>query len=181
MYFMIYNLFLGVIIVIQYETHDKILLAGELLVEAAKTYRSGEKNVDFAKSILLAGAVIGIISPCLEENKIEFTQLWRAKIFTKISTLKEKKSNPASSNEQKQKIKEALRFYRLVYNALKHTGHGNTPPSADLYFKANLKEEALYLINTAIDDYNKLPISQTKINTQLPDDLLDLLASHLLP
>lgn len=32
------------------ETHDKILLAGELLVDAAKTYRSAKKTLTSQKA-----------------------------------------------------------------------------------------------------------------------------------
>ncbi|SFN28404.1 hypothetical protein SAMN05660284_01072 [Formivibrio citricus] len=158
------------------ETHDKILLAGELLVDAAKTYRAGETNIDFAKSILLAGAVIGIVAPWLEElgGKPSQTQL-----AGMAANLKGVPLTNLPLNEQQKEIGKSIAFYRLTYNSLKHAGRGEkTKPSDDRFFEANLKEEAYYLIGNAIDDYNKLPLSRQTINTKLSDDLLTLLQSH---
>lgn len=157
------------------ETHDKILLAGELLVDAAKNYRSGKTNVDFAKSILMAGAVIGIVAPWLEELCIKSSQVQLAEIAAKLKGVS---LNNLTPKDQKKEIGKSIAFYRLTYNSLKHVGNGNKlKASDDLSFEADLKEEAYYLISSAIDDYNKLPLPQHTINTQLSDDLLTLLQS----
>lgn len=158
------------------ETHDKILLAGELLVDASKTYRAGEKNVDFAKSILLAGAVIGIISPWLEELGKKSSQVHLAEIALKIKGIDLSNTSPKRCEE---KIGKSISFYRLAYNSLKHAGRDKkVKPSDDLQFDANLKEEAYCLIACAIDDYKKIPLPQQTINTRLSEDLLTLLQSH---
>lgn len=165
------------------ETHDKVLLAGGLLVDAAKTYHAGETNVDFAKSILLAGAVIGIIAPWLKELGEKSSQVQLAETAVKTAVERMKLEGVDLTNlslkDQQKKIGNPISFYRLTYNSLKHAGKGKTiKASDDLHFEANLKEEAYYLIGSAIDDYNKLPLSQQTINTQLSEDLLTLLQSH---
>ncbi len=157
------------------ETHDKILLAGELLVDAAKNYHSGETNVDFAKSILMAGAVIGIVAPWLKELSIKSSHVQLAEIAAKRKFAGQ---NDPTPQDQKKEIGKSIEFYRLAYNSLKHAGNGSKlKASDDLSFEADLQEEACYLIGSAIDDYNKLPLSRQTINTKLSDDLLTLLQS----
>lgn len=161
------------------ETHNKILLAGELLVDAAKNYRSGVENIDFAKSILLAGAVIGIVAPCLEDIGVKSTHRRLAELSAQLKGID---LNPLPPQQRKKEIGKSIAFYRLSYNSLKHAGKGSEiKASDDLLFKANLKEEAYDLINAAIDDYNKLTLSQRTINNELSDDLLTLLQSHWAP
>lgn len=132
------------------EKHHKALLAGELLVEAAKTYRAGDTNVDFAKSILLAGAVIGIIAPWLEELGGKSSQTQWAELAIKLKGIA---LTDLPLEEQDKEKGKAMAFYRLAYNSLKHAGKGEKiKPSSDLYFEANLKEEAYCLISCAIND-----------------------------
>lgn len=97
------------------ETHDKILLAGELLVDAAKTYHSGVENVDFAKSILLAGAVIGIVTPWLKEIGVKSTHLELAELSAK---LKGTDLNTLPPQQRKKEIGKSIAFYRLIYNSI---------------------------------------------------------------
>ncbi len=155
--------------------HDKILLAGELLVDAAKIYRFAKTDTDYAKSILISGAVIGIAAPWLEELNIKPSHLQSAEIISKIKGMNlAEMPGKARSKE----LGKSINFYRLTYNSLKHAGNGKkVKASDDLIFKADLKEEAYYLIGSAIDDYNKLPLSRETINTQLSDELLTLLQS----
>lgn len=161
------------------ETHNKILLAGELLVDAAKIYRSGRKNVDFAKSILLAGAVIGIVAPLLEERGTKSSQAQFAEWFIQVRRL-----NLSEKNEKKE-ISNSIRFDRFIYNSLKHSGSKHLgsyeegiKPSDDLLFEADLKREACRLIESAIADYNHLDLSREIVNMKLSDDLLTLLQSR---
>jgi hypothetical protein len=158
------------------EQHNKILLAGELLLDAAKIYKSGVNNVDFAKCILLAGAVIGILTPWLEELGEKPSQIQMAETAAQIKGIDLTK---ITSKKRKEEIGNSIRFYRLIYNSLKHAGQAHAKiASDDLSFEADLKQEASYLMNSAIDDYNKIPFSQNEINTKLPDELLTLLQSN---
>lgn len=157
------------------ETHDKILLAGELLVDAAKTYRSAKTNTDFAKSILISGAVIGIVAPWLDELGIKSSRVQFAEIVAELNGIN---LTALSEKSKRKEIGKSVTFYNLAYNSLKHSGKGEKiKASDDLIFEANLKEEAYYLIGNAIDDYNKLPRSRQTTNTQLSDELLTLLQS----
>lgn len=51
--------------------HNKLLLAGEMLLEAAKECRAAKNDIDFVKSILLAGAVSMVVTPILQEFGID--------------------------------------------------------------------------------------------------------------
>ncbi len=119
---------------------------------------------------------MGIIAPWLEELGEKPSQVQLAEMAVKLKGVALTNLLP---KEQKKEIGKSIAFYRLTYNSLKHAGIGEKiKPSDDLHFEANLKEEAYYLIGSAIDDYNKLPLSQKTINTQLSEDLLTLLQSH---
>ncbi|WP_299263711.1 hypothetical protein [uncultured Psychrosphaera sp.] len=151
--------------------HDKIPLAGEMLVQAVKSYEHALKDIDYVTSILLAGAVIGIIAPLLEELDIKSSQVALAELSVKSS----------NSTSLDKKVGRAIGFYRFTYNALKHAGHGkNIPASKDLVIHADLKDEAEFLIRHAVQDYNKIPepyITLEYINNNMPHELLDVLQS----
>lgn len=162
------------------KTHDKILLAGELLLDSAKTYRSAKSDVEFAKCILLAGAVIGIIGPWLTENGTDSTRIQSSKLKAKVvARIQNIDFESLDEKIQKEKVGRYVKFHHLVYNSLKHSGNRNSELKAsdDLVFQADLKEEAYCIIGDAILDYNRLPLSQERVNTGLSGDLLTLLQS----
>jgi hypothetical protein len=153
------------------KTHNKIILAGELLVEAANECRAAKNDVGFAKSILLAGAVSLIITPWLEEIGIESMHVYLARRAVELSGKK------LSAKELEQEIGKGIGYFRLVYNSLKHSGRKGVKPSDDLTFEADLKEEAYLLIDAVIFDYKRLPLALGVINTMLTSELLTLLQS----
>lgn len=157
------------------EIHNKIQLAGGLLVEAVRTYRSGAGNIDFAKSILLAGAVIGVVAPCLEEQDEKSSHIQLAEVAAKCKGIDLIHLTP---KEKREEFGRSIVFYRLAYNSLKHAGGRRKKASDDLFFEADLKKEAYFLIGSAIDDYNKIALPQGVINADLSNELLDLLQSH---
>jgi hypothetical protein len=153
--------------------HNKLQLAGDLLTEAAKDCRNATCDRDYAKSILLSGAVVGIVAPLLEELGIEPFQLSLAKGAIAFNG----HDLPSlSQKEQKGLIGQGLTYYRLAYNALKHAGGGTKKikPSEDLEFERNLGEEAYHLVDCAIIDYNKIP--EQYFPLQVSDELRKLLA-----
>lgn len=157
------------------ETHNKLYLAGDLLVEAASIYKLGNSNIEFAKSILLAGAVIGIVSPYLEEQKIKSSHVELSELSAQLRKIDLSQLNEC---ERRKEMGRSINFYRMTYNSLKHTGKKDkVKPSQDLILEANLKEEASYLIEHAISDFKKIPFTQSQINNILPDKLLTLLQS----
>ncbi len=50
------------------KTHNKIVIASQLFERAHEIFESAESEADFASSLLLAGAVVGIIAPFLAEQ-----------------------------------------------------------------------------------------------------------------
>jgi len=48
--------------------YHKLQLASEMFAEAHRQYSEAEREVDYVNSILLSGAVIGIIGPLLKEQ-----------------------------------------------------------------------------------------------------------------
>lgn len=154
--------------------HNKIPLAGEMLVQAVNSYSHAPRDIDYVTSILLAGAVIGIIAPLLKELDIKSSQVALAELSVKLN-------NSPSSPDHGKKIGRAIGFYRCTYNSLKHAGQGqDNPASKDLVINADLKDEAEFLIRHAVQDYNKIPepyITQEYINNEMPHELLDILQS----
>ena len=156
--------------------HNKRVIAGDFLVEAVEAYKTAVSDADYAKCILLAGATIGIISPLLEELGIKPQQVELAERAAGLSGIDLTTLTP---NDRNVHIAKGLRFYRFVSNALKHTGNERyqIKASADLTFEADLKDEAQYLISTAIDDLNKLGLPVEILNTPHADKLLHVLHS----
>jgi hypothetical protein len=157
-----------------YKEHDKLELAGQLLLEAARECRAASSDVEFAKSLLLAGAVENILTPYLEElsasgSRPEYTPR-QHELAMHMQIIAGK---PTSDD-----IGAALKFLRDPYNHLKHAGKvrgkDQRPPSQDLKFFADLRHEADWMIALAIEDFNKLPLNPH----ELSDELLDLLQSY---
>jgi len=161
-----------------YKEHDKLKLAGELLIEAARECRSATTDVGFAKALLLAGAVENILTPYLQElsdsgNKPEYTprQIEMAKHMQHFA-------DAGAGRPPSDDIAGALAYLRNPYNHLKHAGKDRGKdqrlPSADLTFFADLRNEADWMVAMAIEDYNKLPLK----SETLPGELLDVLQSY---
>ena len=49
-------------------THNKIVLAATMFTEAHARYVEAAGNIDYVTSILLSGAVMGIVSPLFKEQ-----------------------------------------------------------------------------------------------------------------
>jgi len=49
-------------------THNKIVRAGTMLTEAHARYVEAAGDIDYVTSILLSGAVMGIVSPLFKEQ-----------------------------------------------------------------------------------------------------------------
>jgi hypothetical protein len=148
--------------------HNKLLLASELLVESANTYRTASSDVDFAKSILIAGAVTGIIEPLLKESGTEPAQTQLAKLAVEIDN---SKLADLAEREQLLEIGKFLRLSKFAYNTK------DIKAVDDLIFEANLKEEAFWVIDYAISDFRQIFIPQSVINTQLSVEFLKLVQS----
>ncbi|KQV78485.1 hypothetical protein ASD15_21985 [Massilia sp. Root351] len=136
--------------------YNKLQLAGELLVAAAEDCRNAACDQDYAKSILVAGAVTGIVEPLLKELGIVPHHIGLARGAVEFKEL----DGPLFSPEERaQLIRQGRTYYQLAYSALKHAGFPgkNIKASENLEFETNLKEEAYYLVDSAINDYIKIP------------------------
>lgn len=67
-------------------------------------------------------------------------------------------------------------MFRQVYGALKHAGNNKRKISAsnDLYFEADLKKEAAYMLDAAKDDFRNIEVS-SEIRSKLSESFLALL------
>jgi hypothetical protein len=90
-------------------TLNKVRLASEMFVEAHTRYATASRDIDYISSILLSGAVIGIIGPLLKEQGGRTTHELLARFANAIS---EPGDDPARDG-----------MFRAVYNSLKHAGN----------------------------------------------------------
>ncbi|MBA5689146.1 hypothetical protein [Rugamonas apoptosis] len=160
-----------------YKRHDKLELAGQLLLEAARECRSATSDVGYAKSLLLAGAVENILTPYLDElsaagSKPEYTPRQ-----VEMARHMENFAGAFAGEPPSGDIAAALKFLRNPYNHLKHAGkdRGNDKslPSEDLMFYADLRNEADWMVAMAIEDYSRLPLNPENLS----GELLELLQS----
>jgi hypothetical protein len=90
-------------------TLNKIQVASEMFVEAHTRYATAGRNIDYITSIMLSGAVVGIIGPLLKDQGSRTTHELLARIANVIS---EPGDDPANDG-----------MFRAVYNSLKHAGN----------------------------------------------------------
>jgi hypothetical protein len=142
--------------------YSKIVLASQMFEKAHSEYMSAKTDMDYVNSILLSGAVVGIISPLMEEQGGYCTH----RFLTKIG-------NSRSAD------KKHIGMYRQIYNSLKHTGNSNDKllPSSDLIFDADLKYEASKMIYCAKSDFNDVLIPKEQL-VLLSEDFKSLLSSE---
>lgn len=98
---------------------NKIDLCVDMLLSSARALKSG-KQIDFATSILLAGAVNEILEPLLEELGIRRN---RGEFALRVARIASKNSNGNPSHEKIRK--SAFSSSKSIYNALKHAGDKN--------------------------------------------------------
>jgi hypothetical protein len=129
--------------------YSKILLASQMFEKAHSEFVNAESDMDFINSILLSGAVVGMISPLMEEQGGCSTH----RFLTRIGN--------ARSSEKKH-----IGMYRHIYNSLKHSGDSRNKvlASEDLSFEADLKYEAGKMLYCAKSDFNDVLIPNEQIN-----------------
>ncbi|MBK0114496.1 MULTISPECIES: hypothetical protein [unclassified Delftia] len=156
------------------KTYNKLVLGSEILVDASETYKNANCDAHFARAILLAGAVLEIIRPLLEELKIDTPMDELADLAHMVEH-----GIPAANKDDRNIY---LRFYKATYNSLKHAGkdYGRNQKKAsdDLEIEADLQEEARELIDFAIRSFKRLPLSLDLVAFQLSDKFLDIVHSH---
>lgn len=148
---------------------DKIELAGQFIVEAAKEYKAATSDIGYAKSILLSGAALNLVSPWLRELKKGTLHGELAQFAAGLDEV--------GDNERLKAIGAGVNFYRDVYNSLKHSGGNGRKLADDRFLEADLKEEACHLIDCAIIDYNRLICEEGFSDTKKTPELSLLLGS----
>ena len=158
-------------------THDKIQLAGEMLLTAAQDYKNAKVDMDYVKCILLAGAVINVAYPLVEQFGGKTKAMESAELATRIMEIRQ--GSKFGKQRRREQLSRFLAHDNYVYNSLKHAGDRKRTllPSDDIQFDADLKVEAEHKILQARDEFVRLPLSQGAIN-KFSDELRDLLASN---
>jgi hypothetical protein len=156
--------------------HNKLHLASQLLLCAAREFEAATTDADYVKCILLAGAVVNICYPIVEETGGKSRQRSRAELATKLTEVRNGES--LTTKDWDAQVKRFIGFDTFVYNTLKHAGDTRKKVAAidDIFFEADLKDEAQELILTAIDDFTAVPHSQGAIVSFAPE-LLTLVNS----
>ncbi len=145
--------------------YNKIVIAADMFVEAHKRFISAKSDIDFIVAIVMAGSVLGIISPLLKEQGGRTTH----QILAEISNLIVK--------EEDADFHEGI--FREIYNSFKHTGSmkKGLKPSEDTEVEAELKKEAAYMLDAARDDFREVKIIHDS-TVVLPDEFLNLIESE---
>ena len=102
--------------------YNKVILASEMFIEAHERFLSATRDVDYVISLMLSGAVVGIVAPLLnEQGKPSMHQL-----LARLSDIAEPDGKRAHEG-----------MFRAVYNGLKHAGNSRKGivASADLFPK----------------------------------------------
>lgn len=128
---------------------NKIQLASEMFVEAHARYTNATRDIDYIVSILLSGAIGGIISPLLKEQGGHSMH----ELFTGISN--------AIADPGEEVTKEEM--FRQIYNSLKHAGDNRKKgkviiASEDLEIQTDLKQEAARMLDAAKNDFRHITV-----------------------
>ena len=144
--------------------YNKIIVASSMLLEASTIFDGASSEMDFITSILLSGAVIGIIAPLLSELGGYPTHEILARIADTLDDNNEERHHPG--------------MFRTVYNALKHAGNKRKTLKAsdDLEFEANLAQEAEKMLYVAKSDFSNIYSHiHPRVKKQLPTSFTELI------
>lgn len=144
--------------------YNKIVLASQMFEKAHDLYDSAQVEMDYVTSILLSGAVVGIIAPLLEEQGGSPMH----EILVRVGN--------AISREGDEKQHQGM--YRETYNSLKHAGNNRSKlkPSDDLVFETNIEREAAHMLDVAKSDFSSIDVS-TEVRGKLTTAFVTLLES----
>jgi len=146
-------------------TFNKIQVAAEMFLEAHQRYTTASRDIDYITSVMLSGAVVGIISPLLTEQGGHSTHSLLARIGNVVAQPGEPPTREG--------------MFREIYNALKHAGDDRrkVAPSKDLEIHADLALEAARMLDAAKQDFRQIQVSH-ELKKKLAPEFLDLLESE---
>lgn len=148
-----------------------------MILASARAFKAG-KQIDFATSILLAGAVNEILGPLLQELSIKTK---RGEFALRAACIASKNSSDNPIHEKTRRL--VFSSSKSIYNALKHAGDKKPDgtwrlkPSSDLIMNVDLCDEAEWSLSFSLDNFIALPepyVTPQKINQVYSDDFLDL-------
>ena len=127
-------------------TLNKVQVAAQMFVEAHERYTSATRDIDYIVSIVLSGAVVGIVSPLLKEQGGHTAHSLLARIGNLIAEPGEPPTHEG--------------VFRATYNAFKHAGDERRmiAPSSDLEIQTELKREAAHMLDAAKDDFRQIKV-----------------------
>ena len=134
------------------DRYNKIVMASKMFMESHKLFMNAKNEMDYVSSILLSGAVVGIIAPLLEEQRGHPMH----EILARISN--------AMAEEGEEEMHQGI--FRETYNAFKHAGNKRKKikPSEDLEVETNLKLEAGRMLDVAKSDFKEITVSNETRN-----------------
>ena len=137
-----------------------------MFVEAHERYMKATRDIDYVVSIVLSGAVVGIVSPLLKEQGGHTTHSLLARIDSLIA---EPRDLP---------IHEGM--FRAIYNAVKHAGNDrqNIAPSTDLEIETDLRAEAAHMLDAAKQDFRQIEVLP-ELSDSLSRKFVGLLESEM--
>jgi len=146
-------------------TFNKIQVAAEMFLEAHQRYTTASRDIDYITSVMLSGAVVGIISPLLTEQGGHSTHSLLARIGNVVAQPGEPPTREG--------------MFREIYNALKHAGDDRrkVAPSKDLEIHADSALEAARMLDAAKQDFRQIQVSH-ELKKKLAPEFLDLLESE---
>lgn len=144
--------------------YNKLLLVTEMFMEARDRLLNANRNIDLVTSILLSGAVLGIVSPLVKEQKKHRTQ---HQLLAAI----------AKALDSSQGVHEGT--FREIYNSLKHSGNDRKKikASEDLDVNADLQIEACRMLEAARDDFNRVEFPEGMTLLDFDDEFYDAVTS----
>ena len=150
--------------------YNKIVLASKMFIEAHNKFDSAKSEMDYVSSILLSGAVVGIVAPLLEEQGGHPMH----EILARISNDVMIHFMVSEGNERAHQS-----IFRKTYNAFKHAGNKrmNIKPTEDLEIETDIKLEAGRMLDVAKSDFKQIEISRN-IRSQISNEFIQLLESE---
>jgi len=150
--------------------YNKFVLASKMFIEAHNKFDSAKSEMDYVSSILLSGAVVGIVSPLLEEQGGHPMH----EILARISNVMVSEGIVSEGDE-----KTHQGIFRETYNAFKHAGNKkkNIKPTEDLEIETDIKLEAGRMLDVAKSDFKQIELSPN-IRIQISNEFNQLLESE---
>jgi hypothetical protein len=145
--------------------YNKIVIASEMFERAHDQFVSAQSEMDYASSLLLAGAIVGIIAPLLAEQGGHPTHDLLVRIGNVIS-------EHDGENHH-------VGLYRTAYNSLKHAGNDRKKfkPSEDLEFETDIRLEAARMLDAAKADFKEITVTG-KVHQQFSQSFIELLGTE---